>query len=368
LQARQLIELTGMKNARPAKNKGSLMEHRIIEKSPLLGNDGRLVQKGYATAPLLEYNPEALQLSRLPFVNRLRLKEWDYYGVWSGERFFSITISHIGYAGLIFAYVIDFKNGRIIEKGHIVPLGRGVELPRTSLAGDAVFEHNGLRVAFFRQPEGRHIELRWPDYSDGQTLEADLHIEHEPGRDSIVMSTPMQDRCFYYNEKIPAMPVSGRVSLPGFFADENFDNSLAVLDWGRGVWPYKSYWNWASAFSRLPDGRKFALNMGCGFGDLSYATENCFFIDGRLHKIGPLSFDYESGSYLKPWRFSDAEGRLKLTMQPIFERVAKSNLLLINSEVHQVFGRYEGTVENADGQRIEISGLTGWAEEHKARW
>ncbi len=344
------------------------MEHRIIEKSPLLGADGRLMQKGYATEPLLDYNPEALKLSPLPFVNRLRLKEWDYYGVWSGERFFSITISHIGYAGLIFAYVIDFRNGRIIEKGRITPLGKGVELPRTSLEGDAVFEHDGLRVAFLRKTDGRHIELYWPQFSNGRTLSAELFIGHDIGRDSIVMATPMDGACFYYNEKIPAMPVTGRVSLPGFFSDDNFDASLAVLDWGRGVWPYRSYWNWASAFSRLPDGRRLGLNMGCGFGDLSFATENCFFLEGRLHKIGPVSFDYESGRFIKPWRFRDSEGRLNLTMQPIFERVAKSNLLLIDSEVHQVFGRYEGTIISSEGEKIEVCGLTGWAEEHHARW
>ena len=196
------------------------MEHRIIEKSPLLGADGRLIQKGYAYGPLLDYNPEALKISRLPFINRLRLKEWDYYGLWSGQRFFSITISHIGYAGLIFAYVIDFKNGRIIEKGHITPLGKGIELPRNSLAGDAVFEYDGLRVAFYRRADGRCIELNWPRFMDNETLSAELFCTHETGRDSIVMSTPMDDGCFYYNEKIPAMPVAGRVSLPGFFADE----------------------------------------------------------------------------------------------------------------------------------------------------
>jgi hypothetical protein len=48
--------------------------------------------------------------------------------------------------------------------------------------------------------------------------------------------------------------------------------------------------------------------------------------------------------------------------------VAKTNLLVIRSEVHQMFGRYTGTVIDDDGNTIPINGIVGWAEEHHAKW
>jgi hypothetical protein len=57
-----------------------------------------------------------------------------------------------------------------------------------------------------------------------------------------------------------------------------------------------------------------------------------------------------------------------LKFAPFIARVTKANLLLITSEVHQMFGRYRGTVIADDGEAIKIDGLIGWAEEHHARW
>jgi hypothetical protein len=41
---------------------------------------------------------------------------------------------------------------------------------------------------------------------------------------------------------------------------------------------------------------------------------------------------------------------------------------VIDSEVHQMFGRYSGRVIADAGQASEIDGLIGFAEEHRARW
>ncbi len=112
------------------------------------------------------------------------------------------------------------------------------------------------------------------------------------------------------------------------------------------------------------------LNLGCGFGDTSRASENALILEGKIHKLGPVRFEYLTGKYMQPWHFcEDRPGsRLDLTFTPFCERVARSNLLVIFSEVHQMFGRYRGQVIADDGEVIRINGLTGFAEEHHARW
>ena len=53
---------------------------------------------------------------------------------------------------------------------------------------------------------------------------------------------------------------------------------------------------------------------------------------------------------------------------PFKERTALTNLGIIFSEVHQMFGRYNGRVILDDGSPSEIRDLIDFVEEHHARW
>jgi len=43
-------------------------------------------------------------------------------------------------------------------------------------------------------------------------------------------------------------------------------------------------------------------------------------------------------------------------------------MVLLTSSVHQLFGRYQGTVVTDDGERISVDDIIGFAEQHQARW
>ena len=179
---------------------------------------------------------------------------------------------------------------------------------------------------------------------------------------------PIGERRFYYNRKINCLPAEGVLQYGNVREELNPKTYLGSLDWGRGVWEYRSFWNWASASGFLPDGRTVGLNLGCGFGDLSAATENALILENRIHKLDQVKFDYLSGDYMKAWKFTDNESRLDLTFVPFKERLAQTNLGVIFSEVHQIFGRYNGRAVADDGKVIQIKDLIGFAEEHQARW
>jgi hypothetical protein len=110
------------------------------------------------------------------------------------------------------------------------------------------------------------------------------------------------------------------------------------------------------------------LNLGLGFGDLSAATENCLVLNGHVHKLDKVPFLYDASDYMRPWVFNDNEGRLVLLFTPFAERVARTDLGLLSSEVHQIFGRYTGRAVTDHGETIEIRSLIGFAEEHRAKW
>jgi hypothetical protein len=341
-------------------------EKELHARSPLLDEDGNLVQLGWARQPLLDCNLENVRFYGLRPLQPFRVKRWDYYGITTPRRFFSATLAHLGYAGLVFVYVVDFATREFHEETLTIPLGRGILLPRDSTEGESRFDNGKVRLSFQAGATARRLSVLWPGFGGGDlAVEATLYLS--PEHESMNVVIPIGRKRFYYNRKVNCMPAEGWIDWRGEREELRPGACLGNMDWGRGVWEYRSFWVWASASGFLADKRTVGLNMGYGFGDTSAATENALILDGRVHKLGGIDFDYDPGDFMRPWRMVAADGRLDLTFTPFLERVARSNLLLIFSEVHQMFGRYSGTARTDDGETVEIE-LIGFAEEHHARW
>ncbi len=52
----------------------------------------------------------------------------------------------------------------------------------------------------------------------------------------------------------------------------------------------------------------------------------------------------------------------------MIQRKAKTNILLVSSEFHQVFGNISGHLKDASNNLYEIENAVGWVEEHRAKW
>jgi hypothetical protein len=342
-------------------------EKELHTPSRLLDQKGRLVQVGWSRQPLLEPNLEDADFYPIHAFQRFRMKSWDYYGVTTPGGYFSATLAHLGYAGLVFVYSVDFAAREYHEETVLVPLGRGITLSRGSIEGESSFDNGSVKLLFRVQPEERHLSVTWPDFGGGD-LAAEMTLYELPDQESMNIAIPIGEKRFYYNRKMNCLPADGWVQRDGRQEEVLPDESLGNMDWGRGVWPYRSFWVWASASGFLDDGRTVGLNLGYGFGDTSAATENALILGGRIHKLDKVNFTYDPTNFMLAWRMVSDDGRLDLHFTPFLERVAKSNLLVINSEVHQMFGRYAGTVVSDDGETVQLNDMTGFAEEHRARW
>ncbi len=341
-----------------------MSEHEIVETSSLLDHDGALLQRGWARRPLLDCNLERARFYRFarPW-QRYRIKRWDYYGVTYPGGYFSATLADLGYAGQAFAYMVDFATATYVEGTITIPLGRGITLPRNSDAGTTSWKGKRAALTFEVVDDHRAVTVDWADFG-GKRLQADL--EFDGAGESTVIATPIGEQRFYYNRKINCMPVHGSISVGDRIVAIDPATSSGTLDWGRGVWEYRSFWVWASASGFLGDRRRVGLNMGYGFGDTSAATENTFILDGRIHKLTDIEFAYDDADFIRPWTIRSE--LVDLTFTPILERTARTNLLLIRSEVHQMFGAFSGTVVDDAGDTHTLDALPGWAEEHHARW
>jgi hypothetical protein len=344
------------------------MQHELTTSAPLLNEHGDLTQTGWARQPLLDCNLENARFYRFRPLQALRLKRWDYYGLTAPEFFFSATLAHLGYAGLVFVYTLDFASGAFHEETLLIPSGQGIHLPRNIDQGASTFDNGHVRVTFRLGENVRQVETDWPGFNGGQGLSAQVTLHHRPDHESTVIVIPIGKRRFYYNRKVNCLPAEGWVQRGDQRTPLTPADSLGNLDWGRGVWEYRSFWVWASVSAFLPDGRTLGLNLGFGFGDTSAATENAIILNGRIHKLADVQFDYDPTDFMRPWHMASPDGRLDLEFVPFKERVASSNLLLITSEVHQMFGHYRGRLVTDEGETIAVHDAIGFAEEHHAKW
>jgi hypothetical protein len=262
---------------------------------------------------------------------------------------------------------VDFEAARHHEETLTLPFARGITLPRNSTEGISGFDNGQVRMAFRPEAQSRRLSVSWPGF-EARGLAAELSLALPPEHESMNLVIPIAGKRFYLNRKVNCLPAEGWVEYGGRRFRIDPATCLGNLDWGRGVWLYRSFWVWASASGKLGDGRRLGLNLGFGFGDSSAATEDAFVLDGRVHKLGEVHFDYDPTDFMQPWRMVCPEGRLDLTFEPFYDRTAQTNLLVITSEVHQMFGRYSGQVVADDGEVIPVERLVGFAEEHHARW
>ncbi len=105
------------------------MEHELSRPTPLLDARGNLVQIGWSRQPLLDCNLEHARFYRLRFLQPLRVKRWDYYGVTTPTHYFSATLADLGYAGQAFIYLVGLETGEHHEETLTIPLARGIHLP-----------------------------------------------------------------------------------------------------------------------------------------------------------------------------------------------------------------------------------------------
>ena len=287
-----------------------------------------------------------------------RAKRWEYWGVVTPTHVVGLVVSSLDYAGVHSIYVLDRATGREHNAEAVVPLARGAVLSDRSGAGGARGAGGSLAIELTTSPDGTTLRATAPG------VEVDLTVAATPGRDSLAVVVPWSSRRFQYTVKDVGLPVRGRLLLDGTAYDVTPEDSFAVLDHGRGKWPYSMTWNWAAG-SR--PGGDLAIQLGGQWTEVTGSTENGVIVDGRLHKIGEeLAWRYDRADWLRPWRITGP--RVDATLEPFHERVSRTSLVVLAGETHQCFGTFTGWAATDDGERVSLDGLVGWAEEARNRW
>ncbi|MFD5224104.1 DUF2804 domain-containing protein [Microbacterium sp. NPDC058342] len=313
-------------------------------------------------------NPDAVGWARSPLVDTSgiardgirftgRNKRWEYWNIATPTHVVGLTVSSIDYAAVHEVWVLERETERTWHRSVTNIPSRGVQLPPSAEQGPSRARAKDLVIDIDELPEGTRLRAHIPG------VELDVIAALPAGHERLAVVVPWSSTRFQYTVKDVARPASGTVVLDGIAHELD---GWAVLDHGRGRWPYDIRWNWGAG-SGHSHGRTIGIQVGGRWTDGTGSTENAFLVDGRLHKIrAELDWQYDIADWRQPWRVTG--GGLEALFTPVYDKVTRTNLGILSSSTDQCFGDWSGTFRTAAGELIAFEGVFGWAEEVHNRW
>ncbi len=316
-------------------------------------------------------NPAAVGWSRKPLVRANlrghwpRKKRWNFWN-WIGPHFvFSVTLADIDYAAFCQATFIDFERKRTLGTMAIARPG-SLALP----------EHVERTVAFRSRSmqytnvqDGGDMQVGFSGTaSSGESIVADFVVRCPSGQESLNVVVPWTSSRFQLNSKHNTLPCEGTVRVGDATYALRPDECHGVQDFGRGLWPYRSFWNWGVA-TGVVDGVRLGINVGGKWTTGTGVNENGILVDGRLYKImEDVRWDYDPDDWMRPWRVTAPHtGMVDLVLTPIVPHRVRTSVGVLATSGVCCFGRWRGTVR-VDGRELVVHDLAGWAEEFSHRW
>jgi hypothetical protein len=316
-------------------------------------------------------NPEAVGWSRRPLTRANlkghwhRKKKWNFWN-WISPRFvFSVTLADIDYLAFCAVTFTDFETLESLS-GMAVKRGGSLGLPE-EVEQSVSFKGRGADYAFDHR--GDHIRVNYTGRGlGGKDVSAEFVIHKPEGHETLNIVVPWSSERFQMNSKHNTLPCEGYVSIGGRRYEMDPEDCHGVQDFGRGMWPYRSYWNWGVATGKQGDDL-----IGVNFGDKwttgTGSNENGICYNGRLYKImEDLKWEYDPGDWMKPWRVrSEHSDVLDMTLTPVIANNSAINLGVVGTGGVCAFGHWRGVIRPG-GKKVEIENLIGWAEEFSHRW
>jgi len=334
------------------------MQQQITSPTPLLTPSGSLASPGYATRMHYIYNRE--KAKSFP----IKLKEWNFYQIQKAPWVAQLTLGHVSYMASVSVNLFNIETGQRFEFGAMKPLftpGLDADPERESALS---FEEKDFHLSF-QVSKNERLLRAWGSHREYGPVDVEIRLENDPENEKMVIATPFdKSHQFYLNYKENYYRGTGYARFGE--TEVSFDGCVGLLDWGRGIWPYRHEWFWGNLTSHIGS-IPFGFNIGWGFGDLRSATENMFFYNKKAYKLGVLQVERDEADYMKPWHLSDSEGMLSMTFTPTFDNYTENKFVVVDTHCHQLFGKFSGNFRTEHGE-VSFENLTAFIEHAVNRW
>lgn len=284
------------------------MQKEITEMSNFLDDKGHVINPGWASKELFNYEREKIKKSKC------RIKEWDYWEVFNPNYRTILNIFDIGYAGVASFMFHDFQTNKRTNVTLLKLCTRGsVGMPKSwNYQKPLLFKKGKDFMEFDKDGDDIILKANFPK----KGIEANIRLSIKKDSDLIANLIPFKDpKQFVYAQKINCMLPEGFVKIKDKTYEFTHENeSYGVLDWTRAVFPYSNSWKWCSASGKV-NGKLFGFNLDYGFGTES--SKSMIFYDGKGHHLDKIKYEMNWKKVLNPIEIvSTNDDRVNLLFTP----------------------------------------------------
>lgn len=329
------------------------MQREILNEKNIFDSSGKVSCAGWSRKPDFMFDKSLAK-------NRFTLVERDSYLITGDGAAVYLSVAEKGINAEVTAVIVDLNSGeqdfRTLKK--YMSLGK-LGMPASSKNGDVTFTDTRVGMNFSNTALNRYIRCEFVDFYKEKTLYINLELK-ERISESLNILIPAKDnpKNFFLKRFMPAMSATGVVRCGGAEYNFSHDSSLAFLDWQRYSLSGKACYHALYANTDL-NGRQFALCLAGGVGDTSEGSENCFFLDGEIHKFASVKAMGKEERPDKPWKFT-AGSALELTFKPT---IKSGKLLCVNTGGKTlVFGELYGYIKQIDTERLMLDAVPAHME------
>lgn len=345
----------------------------------VLTREGKLSMLGWSkNYDLFQFNPGRINPSTsfLSFFNRFRYKKWEAFVFIHPEFILGTAVFDLSHVN---GYLLHYANLKSEDKDiyrheFLNPLSKS-QIPDDCLTNCDAARIDREEFHYHQRKEAvlSNQFLNMTYNRDNLKIEFDIKL-NAPNYESLVSLTPISadSTLFYYNTKMCTIPVTGTIKING--TAYKASDMIVTMDSGRGVWPVRSGWIWASA-NGISGNNTIGLNFGHGFShpEASRHTEDSFFINGKVFKLNAVESKREPGENgMDQWTFSSntsdkIKNKCEVTFTPIKKLDNLINLIIGKVRFFIRYGKYSGYCQNSEDVKYEFD-IYGIMEDKLSIW
>lgn len=330
------------------------MQNEIKTEKDVFEPSGLVKTAGWSRQPLFLFDKSMCK-------NRFSLSERDSYMISNGQVSLYLSIAENGIGSEVTAVVADHATGSIDARTlkKYMSFGR-LDMPASSKNGDVTFTDARVGMNFSNTALKRYIRCEFVDFCKDKNLYINIVLE-DTIDESLNVLIPIKNnkKGFYLKRFMPAMRASGVIRCGGAEYNLSAEDSRAFLDWQRYSLNDKAYYH-ALYADTVVDGRQFSLCLAGGIGDTSMGSENCYFLDGEIHKFASVKAEGSEERPDKPWHFTAGSSAMDI----IFRPEIKAGHLMSQKcgQKTIIFGKLYGTIKQIGTERITLDAVPAHIE------
>ena len=315
------------------------LQHEITHICNVFEENGEVMNAGWSRQPVFTYNEPMSKMSG-------KHGERDCYFVNNGEVSLYLSVENIGLEFAVKIAVADLKRGGVISAFVVKKINLiKNELPTESDKGEFLYSDKRLQLQLTNTPQGRILKGDFIDFANIRNLYFNLVLKKNMG-DSLNVLAPFERnrKYFYLKRFVPKFVASGVIRVGGLEYRLSETDGRAYFDWTRFCKPLHHDYQRLSADCVI-DGRRVSLCLASRVGDNRFGNENCFFVDGRLHKLDSMAVRGNPARLDRPFFFRSSS-EADITFKPF--TVGGEAMAAEMSASTVIFGRLYGEIDSRE--------------------